>query len=101
MEGFRRDVAAAVKADNQKVYAASLPAEQLNANNSSNEICAGDKVQIMQGAVYYNNKPIPDWVIKDIWIVKSVSTNKVVIDQNIGNTHAICSLVDMKYLRKA
>lgn len=101
MEGFRRDVAAAVKTKNQNIYTVSQSAEQLKDNNSSNQICVGDKVQIMQGAVYYNNKPIPSWVINDIWIVKSVSANKVVIDQNIGNTHAICSLVDIKYLRKA
>ena len=111
MEGFRRDVAAAIKTDNQNVYITSLAVEKQNDstvvkltnydNNSSNKICAGDKVRIIQGAVYYNDKSIPDWVMKDVWIVKSVSANKVVIDQNVGNTHAICSLVDIKYLRKA
>ena len=41
------------------------------------------------------------WVLSDKWIVKSISGDRAVIDQNVDGTKAICSPVNIKYLNAA
>ncbi len=67
---------------------------------SAEVVHAGDKVRLLPGATYYEGKEIPDWVIDDVWIVKSVAGDRVVIDKNVSDTRAICSPVHAKYLKK-
>ncbi len=67
---------------------------------SAEMVHPGDKVRLLPGAAYYEGKEIPDWVINDIWIVKSVSGDRVVIDKNVSDTRAICSPVHAGYLKK-
>lgn len=58
----------------------------------------GDTVRIAPDAVYYTGKPMPDWVKKDVWIVKAIAGDRAVIDKNVSGTSAICSPVHVKYL---
>ncbi len=58
-------------------------------------------VRLAPDAVYYTGKPMPDWVKKDVWIVKSIAGDRAVIDKNISGTSAICSPVHVKYLIEA
>lgn len=62
------------------------------------KVKAGDVVSLAPNAVYYTGKAMPDWVLSDKWIVKSVSGDRAVIDKNISNTRAICSPVNTAYL---
>lgn len=59
----------------------------------------GDTVSLLPGAVYYHGKEMPDWVKSDQWIVKSVSGDRVVIDQNVSGSRAICSPVSIRFLK--
>lgn len=58
----------------------------------------GDTVRIAPDAVYYTGKQMPDWVKKDVWIVKSIAGDRAVIDKNVSGTSAICSPVHVRYL---
>ncbi len=62
------------------------------------EIRAGDTVKLSPGAVYYQGKAIPDWVVRDTWIVKSVSGDRAVIDKNVSGTASIKSPVNVNSL---
>ncbi len=94
MDGFRRDVAAAMESLKKQGEPPLMPPP------SAEAIQAGDKVRLLPGAAYYEGKEIPDWVIDDVWIVKSVAGDRVVIDKNVSDTRAICSPVHAKYLKK-
>lgn len=76
---------------------------ELAENNLTGQPCfqAGDVVSLSQDAVYYTGKEMPDWVKNDRWIVKSVSGDRAVIDQNVSGSRAICSPVNVKYLTTA
>lgn len=43
----------------------------------------GHIVSLKMEATYYDGKAIPSWVKSELWIVKSVSGDRVVIDKNI------------------
>lgn len=66
----------------------------------SSEIKEGDMVTIAPEATYYEGKNIPSWVLSDIWLVKSIREDRVVIDKNVSGSHAICSPINRKYLIK-
>lgn len=107
MNGFRRDVAAAMgNAIPNKT--ADLPEEKNvkqdalgTASEQAGSFAPGDRVRIVPGASYYGGKPVPDWVVNDVWVVKSVSGDRVVVDANEGGTRAICSPIHEENLRKA
>lgn len=62
------------------------------------KIEAGDVVKVAKNASYYNGKPVPAWVIDDNWIVKKVSGDRAVIDQNTRGTKSINSPVNTCFL---
>lgn len=64
------------------------------------EIKEGDIVTLTEDAKYDTGQSIPDWVKKDKWIVNSISGDKAVIDKNVSGSNSICSLVNVKYLKK-
>ena len=107
MDGFRRDVSAAMgnavpdkPADLSKEKGAKQGAPEA-VSEQAGSFVPGDRVRIVPGATYYGGKPVPDWVVNDVWIVKSVSGDRVVVDANEGGTRAICSPVHEANLRKA
>ncbi len=58
----------------------------------------GDLVSLTSDAKYYNGSDIPAWVKKQNWYIKSISGDRVVIDENEGRTHSIKSPVNSEYL---
>lgn len=58
----------------------------------------GDLVSLTSDAKYYNGSDIPAWVKKQNWYIKSISGDRVVIDENEGRTHNIKSPVNSEYL---
>lgn len=95
MNDFRHEVAARVNGT-----PISATAEDHDDAPAGSAIEAGDVVSIRGNAVYYTGKAMPDWVKKDKWIVKSISGDRAVIDENTSGTHAISSPVNTKYLVK-
>ncbi len=85
MDDFRRAVAAILHGKTEE---------------TAETICSGDIVSLAQDAAYYTGKAMPDWVKNDRWIVKSISGDRAVIDKNVDGTRAICSPVNVKYLKK-
>ena len=60
---------------------------------------AGDVVKIVAGAKYTNGKVIPDAIIDETWIVKSVTGTKALIDKSIDGKWSINSTINVKYLK--
>lgn len=60
----------------------------------------GDIVKIKEGATYYNNSKIPQFVLKDAWIIYSVHMNRAVLNKNVDQTYSIMSPIHTKYLIK-
>ena len=58
----------------------------------------GDLVSLTNDAKYYDGSDIPSWVKKQSWYIKSLSGDRVVIDENEGRTHNIKSPVNSEYL---
>lgn len=58
----------------------------------------GDLVSLTSDAEYYDGSDIPSWVKKQSWYIKSISGDRVVIDENEGRTHSIKSPVSSEYL---
>lgn len=58
----------------------------------------GDLVSLTSDAKYYDGSDIPSWVKKQSWYIKSISGNRVVIDENEDRTHSIKSPVNSEYL---
>lgn len=58
----------------------------------------GDLVSLTSDAKYYDGSDIPSWVKKQSWYIKSISGDRVVIDENEGRTHSIKSHVNSEYL---
>lgn len=58
----------------------------------------GDTVKVASNAVYYNGKDVPDWVVANQWVVKSVSDDRAVIDKSIDGKFSINSPINVKYL---
>lgn len=90
MDGFRRDVAAAM--GNGKIRAAGRP------QRAETNFGEGDTVRLVAGAVYYSGKVIPDWVVDDVWVIKSISGDRAVIDRNDSGTSSINSPVNVSQL---
>lgn len=66
-----------------------------------NVIKVGSIVKIQPGATYYNSfLKVPNWVVNQNWIVRSISGKRVVIDKNERGTNSICSPIDIKFLTK-
>ena len=59
---------------------------------------AGDLVSLTNDAKYYDGSDIPAWVKKQNWYIKSITGDRVVIDENEGRTHSIKSPVNSEYL---
>lgn len=103
MDGFRRDVEAAMGRKSAKIESGDCCVQEQTAtadaaSSGCRDIRQGDTVCIAQDAVYYTGKEMPAWVKNDRWIVKSVGGDRVVIDGNVGGTKAINSPVAAKYL---
>ncbi len=62
------------------------------------DIREGDIVTLAPDTVYYTGKVMPDWVKDEQWIVKSVNSDRVVINVNESGTRAINSPVNAKYV---
>ena len=58
----------------------------------------GDLVSLTSDAKYYDGSDIPSWIKKQRWYIKSISGDRVVIDENENGTHNIKSPVNSKYL---
>ena len=59
----------------------------------------GDKVKIKEGATYYNSAiKVPRFVLDDVWIVLSISGDRVVINKNASGTNAIMSPIAISNL---
>lgn len=80
--------------------AASEPAAVKEPAVPGGNIQPGDIVSLAPDAVYDTGKAVPHWVLQDKWIVKSISGDRAVIDKNVDGSHAVCSPVNVKYLRK-
>ena len=62
------------------------------------DVEVGDLVILSNEAVYYNGEVVPTWVKGQYWYVKSVTNDRVVINENKEHTHAICSPIHRKYV---
>ena len=60
----------------------------------------GDKVKIKDGATYYYGGKIPNFVLKDIWIICSTYGDRAIINKNLSGTNSIMSPINVKYLVK-
>lgn len=67
---------------------------------SGDSIRPGDVVEVDVTATFYDGRIMPEWVKADKWIVRSVSGDRVIINENVSRTHNIMCPVRMKYLRK-
>lgn len=95
MDTFRKAVAAAMGS-----AGSTTVKNETKKDIPCSEIKVGDTVSLTADAVYYTGQAVPGWVKNDCWIVKSVSGDRVVIDKNVSGTNAICSPVNVKYIRK-
>ena len=59
----------------------------------------GNVVTVAKGAKWYNGKRVPDWVLAEKWIVKSVSGDRAVIDKSVDGEFAIDSPISVNYLQ--
>lgn len=96
MASFRQDVALMMG----KVQPENKKEDVAYSKTVHSEIKVGDVVTLTEDAIYYTGKEIADWIKKDNWIVKSVSGDRAVIDKNTSGKNAICSPVNVKYLKK-
>jgi len=99
MDGFRRDVKEAMggkKASDKEKDKAKPQA----AKTKGGQISPGDHVKLKEKATYYDGSAIPDWVFDEVWIVKSVSGDRAVLDENTDHSKGICSPVSTKFLVK-
>lgn len=69
-----------------------------NKSEISSEISVGSVVKISENAVYFNGKPVPNWVKETKWVVAEVSGERVVINKSEDGTRSIMSPINKKYL---
>ena len=70
-------------------------------NFNQNNIKDGDLIKLTDDAMYYNGKPVPNWVKSQRWFVRGTPKgSRVVIDKNESGNCSICSAVDIKYIIK-
>lgn len=91
MDTFRADVKALL---GKKEETPKEPAKE----PATKAIEVGDVVTLDANAVYYSGKAIPNWVMAEKWIVKSVGGDRVVIDKSANGKYSILSPVNAKYL---
>ena len=60
---------------------------------------AGDIIHMAEGAVYWDGEPVPDWVLRRDWIIKSVFGERAVIDKSADGAYSIMSAVSIRYCR--
>lgn len=63
------------------------------------DISAGDVVEILPGARYWDNSTVPLWVRNKLWIVYSVNGERAVINQSLDGDFNIMSPISVNYLR--
>ncbi len=63
-------------------------------------IKVGDIVALIDTAIYYDGRIIPEWVKREQWIAERVDGDRVIIDRDVTGTHTICSPVNVRYLEK-
>jgi len=98
MDGFRQDVAAAMKSKGVDTTEKKPVADPSMETVRETAIKEGDVVVLDKDAVYYSGKEIPDWVKNGNWTVKSLSDDRAVLGKDIEGTHEINSPVHVKYL---
>lgn len=67
--------------------------------SSDKKVSAGDVVEILQGASYWDNTGIPSWVMNKQWIVLSVSGKRAVINRSLEGDYNIMSPISVDYLK--
>lgn len=109
MDKFRQDVHEAM---NQALTIDQIMELQMQEKNPDKQkeqeggtvppknIQPGDIISLAPNATYYDGREMPYWVKTDKWIVKSISGDRVVIDENISKSKAICSPVNILYVNK-
>ncbi len=98
MDTFRNEVAALMKKGKGNKKSAKAHQQKNGAQAASRAIQPGDIVTIAKGSVYYGGKAIPDWVVQDTWIVKSISGDRAVLGANLSGSHDINSPVNTAFL---
>ena len=64
----------------------------------SSSLVIGDKVELLQGATYYDGKALPQWLYNSTLYVRSISGDRVVI--STVKSGAVTGAVKMEYLKK-
>lgn len=110
MDDFRRAVAEAMGKAPEKPAAEhrcgggeqteETEAQQILPRAAAQDFRIRDRVSLSADAVYYGGKEMPAWVKNDIWMVKSVSGDRVVLGKNADGTHEINSPVNVRYLTR-
>lgn len=77
-----------------------VQSETVSAEPKKEEIVfqVGDLISLTNDAKYYDGSDIPAWVKKQNWYIKSITGDRVVIDENESGTHNIKSPVNSEYL---
>ena len=60
----------------------------------------GDIVTLENESTYYGGQKIPQWVLDDKWIIKSISGDKVILGKNENGSHEINSPVNLKFVKE-
>lgn len=102
MNTFRNEVATLVKGGAMDEPTAQVQQQVVIQTDESQtvqqEILPGSIVTVAKGAVYYEGKAIPDWVVQDMWVVKSVSGDRAILGSNVSGSHEINSPVNTSFL---
>lgn len=100
MDDVRDDVAALLKGMSNESTVAPTPVVKPEEKPVTNvTIEANDIVSLTSDAVYFTGKEMPTWVKSTKWIVKKVEGHRAVIDKSVDGKYAICSPVNIKYLK--
>lgn len=100
MDDVRDDVAALLKGMSNESTVAPTPVIKPEEKPVTNvTIEANDIVSLTSDAVYFTGKEMPTWVKSTKWIVKKVEGHRAVIDKSVDGKYAICSPVNIKYLK--
>lgn len=99
MDRFRKDVATMLKS-NQEIDEKIEEEKKVIEKAVIEKMSTGDVVSISQGATYYDGKAIPNWVLRNKWIIKSVKDDRVILGKNVSGTNEINSPVQRTFLRK-
>lgn len=100
MDKFRQDVHEAMNQALTIDQIMELQKQQEGGTVPPQNIQPGDIISLAPNATYYDGKEMPSWVKTDKWIVKSITGDRVVIDENISKSKRICSPVNILYVNK-